>query len=57
MASSSIPVLKGKAAEQFLEYNEKQATAEDLKELQEAEDFYLSKCTSNDNNAHDKKKN
>lgn len=50
---TSIPVLKGQVAERFLEFDAKKPTREELQELDEAEDFYLSKCSKKSSQAED----
>ena len=40
MLPESIPVLKGKAAEQFLEYDAKPLPEKEIETLQEADKFF-----------------
>ncbi len=40
MLPESIPILKGKAAEQFLEYDTKPLTTEEVKSLKRADEFF-----------------
>lgn len=40
MLPESIPVLKGKAAEQFLEYDAKPLSSKEVEQLREADKFF-----------------